>query len=236
MNNWKERTALLLGSSNVEKLARMHVLVVGLGGVGAMAAEQLVRAGVGNLTLVDADEIALSNINRQIHAFQGTVGKNKTEILAHRLAGINPHIHLNILTEYLRDERMVEVLQTRFDFVVDAIDTLAPKVYLIYHSLQKGYPIVSSMGSGGKLDPTQVTVSDISQTQYCKLARMVRKRLHKLAVYKGVRAVYSPEMVFKHSIIDEQGTNKASNVGTISYMPAIFGCFCAAEVIRHMVQ
>lgn len=236
MNKWNERTSLLLGNTNVEQLSLCNVLVAGLGGVGAMAAEQLARAGIGQMTLVDSDVVEASNINRQIPALQTTIGHKKVNIMANRLMDINPKIQINVLDEYLRDQRMVEVLETSYDYVVDAIDTLAPKVYLIYHTLQKGYPLVSAMGSGGKTNPAKIKVADISKTNYCQLARMVRKRLHKLDIHKGFNAVYSTEKVSKNAIIEETGTNKVSNVGTISYMPAIFGCYCAAEVLTHLVQ
>lgn len=233
---WKERTQLLLGAENMLKLSNAHVLVVGLGGVGAIAAEQIVRSGVGKITIVDADEIEETNINRQLPALHSTVGQSKAHLVEQRLQDINPHIELIVLTEYLQGERISEVLQEPFHYVIDAIDTLAPKVNLIYGSLQHNYPIVSSMGSGGKTDPTMVAISDISKTHHCQLARMVRKRLHKLGVTKGFEAVYSPEEVKKEAVIVENSTNKASNVGTISYMPNIFGCFCASVVIRDLLQ
>jgi tRNA A37 threonylcarbamoyladenosine dehydratase len=165
-----------------------------------------------------------------------TIGQPKAEIVGQRLLDINPELDLTILSEYLRDQRVIDVLDQKFDYVVDAIDTLAPKVYLIYHSLQKNIPIVSSMGSGGKTDPTKVSIADIAKTHHCQLARMVRKRLHKLGVKKGVKAVYSPEEVRKEAIRLEESTNKASNVGTISYMPNVFGCFCASVVIRDLTS
>jgi|SRR6056297_145928 len=234
--NWNSRTELLLGQENINRLGRANVLVVGLGGVGAMAAEQLARAGVGEMTIADADIIEPSNINRQLPATRSTIEQKKVEVMASRLQDIHPELELNVLDEYLRDQRMVEVLETPFDYVVDAIDTLAPKVYLIYHTLQNGYPVVSSMGSGGKTDPSMVSIADIAKTHHCQLARMVRKKLYKLGVRKGVRAVYSPEATKKSAVIEEHSTNKASNVGTISYMPAIFGCFCASEVILNLTK
>jgi tRNA A37 threonylcarbamoyladenosine dehydratase len=233
--SWTDRTELLLGKENLLRLKNAHVLIVGLGGVGASAAEQIARAGVGKMTIVDADTIDVTNINRQLPALNSTIGNPKAEIVGARLKDINPELDLVILSEYLRDERMIEVLEQGFDFVVDAIDTLAPKVYLIYHSIKKNIPIVSSMGSGGKTDPAQVAIADISKTHHCQLARMVRKRLHKLGVKKGVQAVYSPEEVQKEAIRLEESTNKASNVGTISYMPNVFGCFCASVVLRGLV-
>lgn len=235
--NWNERTRLLIGDGNAVKLASAHVLVVGLGGVGAYAAEMLCRAGVGALTIVDGDVIEESNLNRQLPALASTIGQPKTEVMAARLFGINPELRLTPVNEYLRDERTVEVLQSApFDYVVDCIDTLSPKTFLIYHAVHLGYHVISSMGSGGKMDPSRVAVADISKTRDCKLARMVRKRLHRLGIFKGVKAVYSPEEVPDSAIRLEQGVNKNSTVGTISYMPPVFGCFIASEVIRDLIR
>jgi len=236
MAKWIERTKLLLGNESLEKLKKANVLVVGLGGVGAMAAEQIVRAGIGFITIIDADSVEETNINRQMPALHSTIGKTKADILAERLLDINPELNINSLKEYLRTDRIIEVLETPFDYVVDAIDTLSPKVYLIYRSIEKNIPIVSSMGSGGKLNPALISVVDINKTYNCKLARMVRKRLHKLGVKKGVKVVFSPENVDKEAVTLEQGTNKASNVGTISYMPNMFGCYCASVVIRDLID
>lgn len=234
--SWNERTKLLLREERFAKLSNSHVLVVGLGGVGAYAAEQLARAGIGSLTLVDADNVEVSNINRQLIALHSTIGMPKTELLQKRLLDINPEIKLTLMQEFLRDERMVKVLQTPFDYVVDAIDTLAPKTYLIYHSLKNNIPLVSSMGSGGRMHPELVQIADISKTHHCTLARMLRKRLGKLGIRKGFQAVFSPEEVKEGSVIEEKGQNKASNVGTISYMPAVFGCFCASVVVNGLAN
>jgi len=230
---WQTRTELLLGKEKLEKLAASHVLVVGLGGVGAYAAEMICRAGVGKMTIVDGDKITESNINRQLPALNSTIGRYKTEVIAERLLDINPVVELVTINEFIHDERMIEILDRGYDYVVDAIDTLSPKILLIYHSLQKGIPVVSSMGAGGKVDPTAIRITDISKTYNCKLARILRKRLHKLGIRKGFTAVFSPEEVAGDSIeLTEGEQNKASNVGTISYMPAAFGCACASVVIR----
>ncbi len=230
---WQSRTELLLGKEKLEKLAASHVLAVGLGGVGACAAEMICRAGVGKMTIVDGDKITESNINRQLPAFNSTIGRYKTEVIAERLLDINPVLELITINEFIHDERMIEILDRGYDYVVDAIDTLSPKILLIYHSLQKGIPVVSSMGAGGKVDPTAIRITDISKTYNCKLARILRKRLHKLGIRKGFTAVFSPEEVAGDSIeLTEGEQNKASNVGTVSYMPAAFGCACASVVIR----
>ena len=154
--SWDERTLLLLGSDSQEGLRKSNVLVVGLGGVGAYAAEMLVRAGIGNLTIVDGDVVEESNRNRQLPALVSTTGKAKTDILAERFRDINPDINLTVFNEFIRDERTVELLESQsFDFVVDCIDTLSPKVFLIYHAVQRGLKVVTSMGAGGKMDPSQ---------------------------------------------------------------------------------
>ncbi len=231
-----ERTRLLIGEERMARLASAHVLVVGLGGVGAYAAEMLCRAGVGALTIVDGDIVEESNLNRQLPALTSTLGKAKTEVMGLRLLDINPGLRLTTLQEYLRDERTTDVLKSApFDYVVDCIDTLSPKTFLIYHAVKLGYRVITSMGSGGKRDPSRVAVADISDTRDCSLARMVRKRLHRLGIRTGVKAVWSPEEVPPSAIRPEAGLNKNSTVGTISYMPPVFGCFLAGEVIRDLI-
>ncbi|MEG1737807.1 MAG: tRNA threonylcarbamoyladenosine dehydratase [Odoribacter sp.] len=236
MDEWLSRTELLLGKERLEKLQQSHVLIAGLGGVGAYAAEQLCRAGIGELTLIDGDVVELTNKNRQLLALDTTLGCPKAELMAERFRNINPEIRLHLINDFIRDDRMVEVLQmAKYDYIVDAIDTLAPKIFLIYHSLQMGLPIVSSMGSGGKLDPSKIEIADISKSYNCNLARMLRKRLHKLGIFEGVKVVFSSELTDPNAIILSEGQNKKSNVGTISYMPPIFGCFIASVVIRALI-
>ena len=233
---WLSRTKLLLGDEGIKKLSKANVLVVGLGGVGAYAAEMICRAGIGSMTIVDGDDVHISNLNRQLLALNSNMGRPKAEVMAERLLDINPSLKIEVINEFLRDERTQEVLDKGFDYVVDAIDTLSPKVFLIYHAVQRHIPVVSSMGSGGKMDPEQVSIDDISKTTNCHLARMLRKRLHRLGITTGVKAVYSTEPVDKSRIVsidDEQ--NKASAVGTISYMPALFGMTCASVVIRDLL-
>lgn len=234
--SWKERTRLLLGDEKLGILERSHVLVVGLGGVGAYAAEMLVRAGIGELTIADADTVGESNINRQLIALHSTIGRNKTDVLAERLRDINPQIVLHIHTEYIRDEKTYELLdESRYDYVVDCIDTLSPKVNLIAGALERGYPLVSSMGAGAKTDPTQIEVKDIGRSHHCPLAHMLRKRLHKLGIRSGFWAVFSPEPVREGAMIIAEETNKKSNVGSISYIPAAFGCACSSVVVRDLL-
>lgn len=237
MEHWLSRSELLIGKENVEKLAAAHVLVAGLGGVGGYAAEQLCRAGIGELTLIDGDEVSITNLNRQLIALNSNLGKSKATLFAERLKDINPAIRLNIIGEYLKEHRFAVILDQKYDFVVDAIDTLTPKVTLLAETVRKGYPVVSSMGSGGKLYPERIEIVDISETNHCKFAYIVRKYLHREGIYKGITAVYSPEPVSKRAIREVTGEeNKRSVVGTISYMPPVFGCFCASVVIRNLMN
>jgi tRNA A37 threonylcarbamoyladenosine dehydratase len=193
------------------------------------------RAGVGSMTIVDGDKINSSNRNRQLLALISTQGKAKAELMGSRLLDINPGLDLTIVSEYIKDDMVIEILDTGFDYVVDAIDTLSPKIFLIFHSLQKKYKLVSSMGAGGRFDPLKITISDISGTTDCNLARILRKRLHRLGVREGFTAVYSPETIDKSKVLLSPGEqNKASVVGTVSYMPAAFGIACASVVIRDL--
>jgi tRNA threonylcarbamoyladenosine dehydratase len=237
MTNWLTRTELILDEEKLNKLKASNVLVVGLGGVGAFAAEMICRSGVGSMTIVDGDLINSTNRNRQLPALRSTEGLAKAAVMGQRLLDINPDIKLTVIQEYIKDDRMVEILDNGFDYVVDAIDTLSPKIFLIYHSMQKKLPLVSSMGAGGKFDPTRVSISDISETTDCSLARILRKRLHRLGIREGFTAVYSPEKIDKGKIVATDGEqNKASMVGTISYMPAAFGIACASVVIRDLAD
>ena len=236
MDNWMERTALLLGDEKLEQLRRAHVLVVGLGGVGAYAAEMIARAGVGRMTIADADAVSLSNINRQLVALRSTVGRRKADVLAERLRDIDPDIELTVVDRYIKDDETYALLDAaRYDYVVDAIDTLSPKLALILAALDRGLPLVSSMGAGAKTDPTQLEIADISKTHHCPLAHMLRKRLHKAGVRRGFHAVFSPEPMRQGAMILCEEQNKKSNVGTISYIPALFGIGCASVVIRGLI-
>ena len=235
-DNWLERTELLLGAEKLETLRKAHVLVVGLGGVGAYAAEMIARAGVGRMTLADADTVGLTNINRQLLALHSTVGRPKAEVLAERLRDINPAIELTVVNQYIKDEATYTLLDAaRYDYVVDCIDTLSPKLALIAAALERKMPLVSSMGAGAKTDPTQLEIKDISKTHHCPLAHMLRKRLHKIGIYKGFRAVFSPEPIREGAMILSEEQNKKSQVGTISYIPALFGIGCASVVIRDLI-
>lgn len=234
--SWTERTELLLGEQKLNILRNAHVLVVGLGGVGAYAAEMIARAGVGHMTIADADTVGETNINRQLLALHSTIGRHKSEVMAERLRDINPNIDLQIVTDYIRDEKTYTLLDAaHYDYVVDCIDTLSPKVNLIAGAIERNIPLVSSMGAGAKTDPTLIEIKDIGKTHHCPLAHMLRKRLHKIGIRSGFYAVFSPEPVREGAMILAEETNKKSNVGTISYIPAVFGCACASVVIRDLL-
>ena len=235
MKEWMQRTELLLGSDRIERLRNARVLVVGLGGVGAYAAEAIARAGVGTMTIADADAVSESNINRQLPALHSTVGEPKAEVMARRLLDINPGLRLTVVRRYIRDEETETLLDEGFDYVVDAIDTLSPKAGLIRSCLERDIPVVSSMGAGAKTDPTRIRIEDIARSHHCPLAHMLRKRLHKMGIRTGFYVVFSDEPVREGSMMLCEETNKKSNVGTISYMPAVFGCHCASVVIRGLI-
>ncbi len=234
---WYARTELIAGSEGIERLNKAHVLVAGLGGVGAVVAETLVRAGIGTITLADSDVFSVSNKNRHIYATDKTVGKSKVQIVTQKLKDINPEVVIHTLEDYLIDDTIHELLDAHtYDYVVDAIDTLSPKVFFIYYCLKKGFPLVSSMGAGGRIDPAQVSIGDISESHHCKLAKYVRKKLHKLGVDNGFQVVYSPEEVPDERYEIVSSKNKRTVVGTISYMPWVFGCFAASVVVREVVK
>lgn len=231
------RTQLLLKPEGLQRLKDAHVLVVGLGGVGGYTAEMLCRAGVGKLTIVDHDSVSESNINRQVIALHSTVGMPKTELFRQRFADINPDCQVRVVDQFLRDEATVELLQSdTFSYVADAIDTLSPKVFLLYHARTMNIPVVSSMGSAGKLDPLAVTVADISKSHTCPLAAVVRKRLHRMNINDGIKVVFSTEKVAEHAVVEDPSENKRTTIGTISYLPPLFGCICASVIINDIVN
>jgi len=233
---WMGRTQLLLGEEKLNKLVNANVLVVGLGGVGGIAAEMIARSGVGKMTIVDADTVDPTNRNRQIPALSSTEGVLKTDVLKARLLDINPDLELTVIPEYFRDELTHQVLdEGNFDYALDCIDTLSPKVFFIKACLDRKIPLVSSMGAGNKVDPTQVKVDDISKSYNCKLAKYTRKYLHKFGIRKGVKVVFSAEEAQQFMGVTMVGArNKKSAPGTISYLPAVFGCTIASVAIRDL--
>ena len=237
--SWTDRTELLLGKDKMQRLRDTHVLVVGVGGVGAYAAEMLCRVGIGEMTIIDADTVQTTNINRQLPATHATLGRPKVEVLTERFRDINPDIKLHELPMYLKEEDVNSLLaginNARFDFIVDAIDTIAPKCALISEALRRGIPIVSSMGAGAKSDITQIRFADIWDTYHCGLAKAVRTRLKKEGLRRSLPVVFSTEQADRNAIITIEGEqNKKSTTGTISYMPAVFGCYLAEYVIRKL--
>jgi len=235
--NWQSRTELLLGPEKLEKLKNKHVLVAGLGGVGSAAAEMLCRAGIGELTIVDNDTFHLSNLNRQLPATQSKIGHFKADVVAEKLLDINPLLKIHIVKSYLKDATLLEIVSHPYDYMIDAIDTFSPKTFFIIRGLEKGQKIVSSMGAGGKLDPLKIRVADISETHTCHLAFQLRKRLKRHQVRTGFKAVFSEESIIPGSMIySDESQNKKTNVGTISYMPVIFGCVAASVVIRDLLE
>lgn len=230
---WMTRTVQLLGAEKVARIRGAHVLVAGMGGVGSMAAEMLARAGVGQMTLVDNDIVQPSNINRQLPALHSSIGNQKVKIMEYRLKDINPEIKVRGLQTYINEDSLDGILATPYDFVVDAIDTLMPKILYIETVYKRGIPLASSMGSGGKTDPGKISITDFGKTYNCRLAYLLRKKLRKRGVSKGFKVVFSSELVDKkHLVITEDEPNKKSITGTISYIPVIFGCMLSSIVIE----
>ncbi len=234
---WMERTSLLWGEEKTERLCRSHVLIVGTGGVGAYAAEMLVRAGVGKITLLDADKVQESNINRQLCALHSTIGKSKVKILAERFMDINPELQLTLHEEFLEENKAGILLDSaEFDFIVDAIDTIAPKCALIMAAMQRRIRIVSSMGAGAKTDITRIRFADLWETYHCGLSKAVRTRLKKEGLnHHPLPVVFCTQQADPQSIIKVEGErNKKTTTGTVSYMPAVFGCYLAEYVITRL--
>ena len=238
MEQWQERTSMLLGEETLARLAASRVMVVGLGGVGAYAAEMLCRAGVGNMVILDSDTVSVTNRNRQLIALESTIGKLKTDVVAQRLRDINPAINLTVIPEYIEESNLEEVFRTagELDYVVDAIDTLAPKISLIKFCVEHKIPHVSAMGAGAKLDATKIRIADISKSYNCPLAYILRKKLRKEGISKGFKVVFSEELPDRDAIVPMEERNKKSQVGTISYLPAVFGCVCAQAAIQHLLK
>ncbi len=235
--SWLSRTELLIGKEKLNKLINSHVLVVGMGGVGSFAAEFICRAGVGQMTIVDGDVVDPSNRNRQLPALATTHGQSKADIMVERLLAINPELKLRSIKEFVTPEKVAEVLDTEYDYVVEAIDSITPKITFIKAAYEKGLRIVSSMGAGAKLDPTQLRVVDISKTYNCPFAQQIRKKLKESNIRKGIKVVFSPEDPIKESLMLTDGSNfKKSAYGTISYLPATFGACVASVAIRDLME
>ena len=237
MDNWLDRAELLIKEDGIKKLKNSNVLIVGMGGVGSFAAEFIVRAGVGKLTIVDGDDIDNTNINRQLPAMKSTVGKLKVDVMAERLKDINPELELTILNEFLSPERIIEVVSDEYDYVMDCIDSISPKINLLMAAKRKRVKVISAMGAGGKTDPSKIIVTDIAKTYHDPLSRRIRKVLRSKGINKGIRVVFSTESPNKDSVELTDGKDyKKSFYGTISYMPALFGLNAAAEVLRYLLD
>ncbi|MEN9415781.1 MAG: hypothetical protein RLZ62_2085 [Bacteroidota bacterium] len=234
--NWLQRTQLLLGEESIDQLKNLHVLVIGLGGVGSYAAEFLARAGVGRMTIVDGDTVDITNTNRQLPALHSTVGQAKADVMATRIRDINPDVDLRVINSFLGPEEVRDLISPEFDYVFDCIDSIQPKQYIVVTCKQKGIRVVSSMGAGGRIDPSQVRVADISETYNCPFAQQVRKGLKRKGVRRGVTVVFSSELVDISTMMLTDGSKfKRSFYGTCSYIPALFGLHMASVVVKDIV-
>ena len=236
MERWDDRTRLLLGDVGMACLAQTRVLVVGVGGVGGYAAEMLVRSGVGRITIIDADSVSVTNLNRQLIALADDVGKPKVELFAERFRRINPEVEVDARCEFVTPESVEPLLDEGYDYVVDAIDTVAPKVALIAACLRTRTQLVSSMGAGGRLDPTRVGYFDLWETREDGLARAVRQRLKKMGLRRPVAVVASTEAPRHSAVIELDERNKRSSFGTLATIPSLFGIFLANKVIYDRTQ
>lgn len=235
--SWLSRTELLIGKEALQTLAASHVMVVGLGGVGSYAAEFIARSGIGKMTIIDGDVVDPTNRNRQLPALATNTGELKAVVMAERLNAINPELELDVISEFVDPDMVLDKISTAPDYIIDAIDSITPKVTFIKSAVEHKLPIVSSMGAGAKLDPTQLKVVDISKTWNCPFAQQVRKLLKKHDIYKGIKVVFSPEDPDKKSLMLTDGSRfKKSSYGTISYLPAVFGAVAASVVIRDLIS
>ncbi|MDD2308844.1 MAG: tRNA threonylcarbamoyladenosine dehydratase [Desulfuromonadaceae bacterium] len=247
------RTELLIGTSGLSTLADKHVMICGIGGVGSYAVEALGRAGVGKITLVDFDDICLTNVNRQIHALSSTVGQSKVDAMAARLRDINPAAEIMPVKEFFSAENAERLLTPRPDYVLDAIDHFTAKACLITVCRRQGIPVISSMGAANKLDPTQIEVSDISATRNCRMARSMRKILKNSGIASGVQVVYSTELhrPLDPATSDAYGSDsicpdhpeqmvkeeyRRAILGSISYIPSIFGLTMSGVVLNELLN
>jgi len=235
--SWLSRTQLLIGEEALLQLTKCHVLVVGLGGVGSYAAEFIARSGIGRMTIVDGDVVDPSNRNRQLPALATTHGQSKALLMEERLKSINPEIQLQVVREFVNPEMVAQCLQDKPDYIIDAIDSITPKITFMRMSYESKIPLVSSMGAGAKLDPTRLQVVDLSKTYNCPFAQQIRKQLKQHGIRKGITVVFSPENPIRESLMLTDGKNfKKSAYGTISYLPAVFGAVTASVAIRNLIK
>ena len=238
MAHWLDRTELLIGNVGVEKLRSNNILVVGLGGIGSYAAEAMVRAGIGNITIIDGDDVDPTNKNRQLHSMDSTIGQKKTKLMAERLMDINPELNLTSIEKFIEPDEMIKLIEIeKYDFIMDCIDSVQTKLNLIIIARRLKYKFISAMGAGGKMDPSKIKIADISKTKDCKFAQQVRKELKKIGIENRVLTVYSDEIQKNSSLALTDGSRyKKSYYGTISYIPAMFGLTMAGEVIRRLLR
>jgi tRNA A37 threonylcarbamoyladenosine dehydratase len=236
--NWLERTELLIGEDKTHRLKSSSVLIIGLGGVGSYAAEFICRSGVGTLTIIDGDVVDPTNKNRQLPALTSTIGMSKAKIMESRMLDINPNLQLTVIDSFQKPEDTIALIKgNRFDYVMDCIDSVSPKLYLIKTCYELNQRFISSMGAGGKLDASAVTISDISETYNCRFAKILRKRLKKMNIHSGFKVVFNNAELIPDSLRLTDGSNyKKSFYGTISYMPALFGLRMASEVIQDLIS
>lgn len=243
MPNRFSRFELLVGAESLERLSKAKVAVFGIGGVGSFAAEALARSGIGALLLVDHDLVSITNLNRQLHALESTVGQPKVELMATRIQGINPSCQVDARQVFFQADNWQELLSTDLDYVVDAIDTVTSKLLLVEKCRELGIPVVSSMGAGNKLDPTQLRVVDISHTSIDPLARIMRKELRKRGIYKGVKVVYSAELPLTPDPVLVEQLRAAGDVpahrrqvtGSSAFVPAAAGMVVASVVVKDLI-
>ncbi len=234
--SWLSRTQLLIGEEKLRYLTGQHVMVVGLGGVGSFAAEFIARSGIGKMTIIDGDVVDPTNRNRQLPALSTNHGESKASIMAERLKAINPELELNVIRSFVNPEMVEEQLKSQPNYIIDAIDSISPKITFLKLAYASKIRVVSSMGAGAKLDPTKLQVVDISKTYNCPFAQQVRKNLKTAGIYKGIKVVFSPEQPIKESLMLTDGKNfKKSAYGTISYLPAVFGAVASSVVIRDLI-
>ncbi len=235
--SWLSRTKLLIGEEKLIHLTQQHVMVVGLGGVGSFAAEFIARSGIGKMTIIDGDVVDPTNRNRQLPALATNHGESKALIMEERLRSINPEIELKVVRSFVNPEMVKDLFDIKPDYVIDAIDSITPKITFLKEAYGQGIRVVSSMGAGAKLDPTKLQVVDISKTYNCPFAQQIRKNLRQHGIRSGIKAVFSPEQPVKESLMLTDGKNfKKSAYGTISYLPAVFGATAASVVIRDLME
>ena len=235
--SWLSRTKLLIGEEKLMHLTQQHVMVVGLGGVGSFAAEFIARSGIGQMTIIDGDVVDPTNRNRQLPALATNHGVSKALIMEERLRAINPEIKLQVVQSFVNPEMVQGLFEVHPDYIIDAIDSITPKITFLKEAYARKIRVVSSMGAGAKLDPTKLRVVDISKTYNCPFAQQIRKNLRQHGIRTGIKAVFSPEQPVRESLMLTDGKNfKKSAYGTISYLPAVFGATAASVVIRDLME